>query len=276
MKDLILNVDTSKQAMRMAENLSKSKIIPYSLVGKPQDIFAIMLMGMERNIPTMTALQEINVIQGKPCVSVYLLTGLVYRDLPTAIIKPTMDWENETVTCFCARSADSAENGYTSKWDRARVESLGLVGKDNYKKQFMNMLRCRATSEACRVVFPDSILGLYVPEEFQDLDGRPMRTVTDERREFDEEHAVPPEEKEIGSPLYRILTRKHAGAQLQDLTREQIEDRIEYFDKQEKVGKLDAQNREVHDSMVNYLTELETAPIEQMDETGNEIGWDSK
>jgi hypothetical protein len=47
----------------------------------------------------------------------------------------------------------------------ADASAMGLVGKDNWKKQPVVMLKWRAISACCRVVFPDVIQGMYMTEE---------------------------------------------------------------------------------------------------------------
>jgi hypothetical protein len=42
---------------------------------------------------------------------------------------------------------------------------MGLIGKDNWKKQFAVMAQWRALAANLRITFPDAISGLYLIEE---------------------------------------------------------------------------------------------------------------
>jgi len=257
--ELMLNPETNQNAKEMATSLAQSKMIPYGLAGKAVDIYAIILMGHELNIPPMAAVQNISVIQGKPTVSPQMMLGMVFRAMPNAVIKTEIDEENKVVKVTTARSLElyTAEMHYTATWNVEKATAMGLIGKDNYKKQLINMLKWRATAEACRVTFPDIILGLYIPMEFETVAGEEIREIKTVQQELDEEHPIPEEEKEIGSGLYRIQHGKHRGKKLEDLELDEIEARIEYFDKKLAKNDLTEKYREQHLSMVNYLTNLE-------------------
>ena len=42
---------------------------------------------------------------------------------------------------------------------------MGLIGKDNWKKQFGIMCQWRALAANLRITFPDAIAGLYTQDE---------------------------------------------------------------------------------------------------------------
>ena len=75
-----------------------------------------------------------------------------------------------------ARRSGEAEV-HESRWTIARAEKLGLLTKQQWQKQPQAMLVARATSEVCRLVAADVILGIgYSAEEM--LDAEPVETVT--------------------------------------------------------------------------------------------------
>lgn len=207
--------------------LSKSKIIPVALQGKQEDIFAILVMGNEIGIHPMQALQNINVIQGKPTISPQLMMAMIRGKLPGCVIDIKQHESTQSVTCKTARSKEDLAAGlfYEADWNMERAERMGLTLKDNYKKQAKTMLTWRAVAESCRMTFPDIILGLYVPEEFQNFDGKELKTPVSVKNEsqamLDQDFPIPPEEKEVGD-LYRVQNGKLRGKQLKDLDLEII------------------------------------------------------
>ena len=260
--EMMLSTEDAKNVWAMAANLAKSKMIPYSLAGKTEDVFAIMLMGHELNIAPMTSLQNISVIQGRPTVSPQMMLGMIYRALPEALIRTEIDEKAKVVKVFGARSLKLKEYGYTATWDENKAGSMGLLGKDNYKKQLVNMLKWRATAEMCRVVFSDIIMGLYLPMEFEDVDGKELPEIKTVQQELDESHPIPEEEAEMGSENYRVQYDKFRGKQLKDIDTLEIESRIGYLEKQAEKGDIKPKYDEELRSMMIYMTNLDIVDID--------------
>lgn len=210
---------------KACETLSKSKMIPVALQGKQDDIFAILVMGSELGIKPMQALNNINVIQGKPTVSPQLMIAMIRGKLPDAVIDVKSDHQKKEVKCKTARSKSDLEAGlfFESTWTLEKAERMGLTMKDNYKKQAETMLRWRAVAESCRITFPDLIMGLYIPEEFQDFDGKVIVEPANltSKQMLDADFPIPQEEKEVGD-LYRVQNGKFRGKQLKDLDLDEI------------------------------------------------------
>jgi hypothetical protein len=60
-------------------------------------------------------------------------------------------------------------------WTMAQAKAIGLATKDNWKNYPKAMLRARCISEGIRTVYPGCIVGVYTPEEVQDME--PARDV---------------------------------------------------------------------------------------------------
>ncbi|MFC5596467.1 hypothetical protein [Deinococcus cellulosilyticus] len=54
---------------------------------------------------------------------------------------------------------------HTERFGAKEAQMMGLIGKDNYKRQPLVMYKWRAVAACARVSFPDIIDGLYTPEE---------------------------------------------------------------------------------------------------------------
>lgn len=245
------------QLYKAAETLAKSKMIPYALHGKMADVFAILVMGQELSIAPMTALNSINIIQGKPTVSPQLMIALVRSKFPNALIDVKVDDKNLIATCETARDLAQKEFSYTATWNMEKAELMGLVAKDNYKKQASNMLKWRAVAESFRVTFPDVLMGLYAPEEFQDFDGKEIRTVenlTPTAEELDNDFPIPENEKEIGSEDYRFQNGKFRGKQIKDVDISDLEDYVITIEKRAESKPMKAWETEVHLSICNFLS----------------------
>ncbi len=148
-----------------AKMLLASGFLPTS-IKSPEQAIAVILIGREIGIGTMQALNNITVIQGKPTISPQLMLALIGRSgqLEDIRIKQTSspDGASHRVTVTMKRKGRS-EHHETFGTDEARA--MQLLGKDNYKKQPLTMMKWRAVAACARVVFPDIILGFYSPEE---------------------------------------------------------------------------------------------------------------
>lgn len=151
------------------DKLAKSGVIPEALRGKPNDILAIALMAKELDIPPMQALNNINVIRGKPVISPQLMIAMIRAKYPNAVIDIVQNDLDGIASCAMARAPE--DKPYVSTWTRERAAKMQLMGKDNYQKQLGTMLKWRAVSEAARTVFPDVIMGLYIPDELEEDSG---------------------------------------------------------------------------------------------------------
>jgi hypothetical protein len=85
-----------------------------------------------------------------------------------------VDWkiltDEEVTATFSHPSGGSA----TITWTFEQARKAGLTGKDNWKNYPRAMLRARVVSEGIRTVFPGVVLGVYTPEEVQDIPTQPQ------------------------------------------------------------------------------------------------------
>lgn len=148
------------QAMQsQAKALVDSGFLPSS-VNTPQKAVAIMMLGRELGIAPWAALTSVNVIQGKPTVSPQLMLALINRS--GQLEDMTVQGDERGCTVAMKRKGRTE---HTEEFTMQDATTLGLTGKDNYRKQPATMLKWRAVAACARVVFADVILGLYTPDE---------------------------------------------------------------------------------------------------------------
>lgn len=157
----ITNVDVSEWAVlrQQAEALVASGLLPSS-INTWQKAVAIMLLGRELGVGPWAALGNINVIQNKPTISPQLMLALINRSGQLEDMKIEDDGSACTVTL-----ARKGRTPHHYSFSMSDAQSMGLVHKDNWKKQPLIMRQWRAVAGCARVVFADVILGLYTPEE---------------------------------------------------------------------------------------------------------------
>jgi hypothetical protein len=166
MSSELVNTKTGEVALnswdlmrQQAETLVKSGFLPPA-INTPEKAIAIMQKGKELGIPPMEAIASINIIQGKPSVSPQLMLALAQKTGQVEDIK--MDTSPKRATVTIKRKGQTA---FTTSFGVEEATALGLIGKDNYKKQPAVMFQWRALAANLRVTFPDAISGLYTYDE---------------------------------------------------------------------------------------------------------------
>lgn len=159
------------EAIRLAEIMSKSNIVPKDYMGNPGNILVAIQWGAEIGLPPLQAMQNIACINGRPSV---------WGDAVLAIIRGsgalesiTEDVSDKEAVCTVKRRGEPPVSRSFSMDDAKRA---GLAGKSGPWQQYpKRMLQMRARAWALRDVFPDVLRGVHVAEEAQDMPvERPM------------------------------------------------------------------------------------------------------
>jgi len=154
------------EAHKIATSLVKTAFVPDSMRGKADEATAAILTGQEIGLAPMAALRSIDIISGTPAMRAHALRGLVQSKGHEVWLEEA----NSTRAIVCGRRKGT-DQIQKSIWTIDRAKALGLAGRDQWRKQPQAMLVARATSECCRLVASDVILGIpYAIEELQDAD----------------------------------------------------------------------------------------------------------
>lgn len=154
----------AQQAHQVAQALAKTTFVPKHYQGKPAEITACVLAGQELGIEPMAALRSIAIIQGTPALTAVALRALVQGQGHEVWIS-----ESTATKAVAHGRRKGSDVEHKSTWTIDRAKALGLTGRDNWTKQPEAMLVARATSEVCRLVAADAVLGLaYSVEELSD------------------------------------------------------------------------------------------------------------
>lgn len=164
---------------KVAETLSRSGVIPTSYRGKPEDIFVAMAMGYQLGFPVEQSLQDIAVINGRPCLwgDGLLALALNHPQCESITEEPIM---RQGVVfgyqCIVVRKGHDAHEQVFTMDDANRA---GLLAKTGPWKQYpTRMLQMRARSLAIRDKFADALRGLRIAEiERDDSDVIEMEVV---------------------------------------------------------------------------------------------------
>ncbi len=152
------------EAMRFAEILSKSSIVPKDYQGNAGNILVAVQWGAELGLPPLQAMQNIAVINGRPSI---------WGDAVLALVRgsgllESIDEQCDGTRAVCTvkrRGEPAVERAFTTE-DAKRAGLLGKLGP--WTQYPTRMLQLRARSWALRDVFPDVLRGVHLAEESQD------------------------------------------------------------------------------------------------------------
>ena len=169
------------EALRMAEMLSRSQMIPKAYQSKPQDALVAMMMGCELGLNPIQALQNIAVINGKPSIFGDALVALMLNHPSFGGMEEAFDDASMTATCTVWRKGGPR---HTQAFSEADARKAGLWGKAGPWAQYpKRMLQMRARGFAIRSQFADALAGLITREEAEDMPVERNITPTPEPRE---------------------------------------------------------------------------------------------
>lgn len=152
------------EAMRFADMLAGSSIVPKDYIGKPGNCLVAIQWGMELGLQPMQAMQSIAVINGRPSL---------WGDAMLALVKahPAFEWIKEecdgaVATCTIKRRG---EPEVVQSFSLEEAKRAGLTGKQGPWAQYpKRMLQMRARGFALRDAFPDALRGVVSAEEARD------------------------------------------------------------------------------------------------------------
>lgn len=159
-RSLAATGDTQWDVMKQQAAIMLSSGFMPSAIKSESQILTIGMMGQALGIQPIVAINNINVIQGKPTVAPQLMLALIRRTGQLEDLK--IEDDGTTCTVTMKRKGESA---HVETFSMADAKAMQLDNKDNWRKQPKTMRKWRAISAAARIVFGDVIWGMYTPEE---------------------------------------------------------------------------------------------------------------
>jgi len=155
---------TVDQIQTMANAVVKSQLFGMKTV---EQATALMLIAQAEGYHPALAARDYHIIQGRPTLKAETMMARFQQQGGKVEWKTLTD--EEVTATFSHPSGGSA----TITWTFEQAKKAGLTGKDNWKNYPRAMLRARVVSEGIRTVFPGVVLGVYTPEEVQDIPTQP-------------------------------------------------------------------------------------------------------
>lgn len=154
------------EQMRYAQALAAAGLLPPAYRRQPANVLLAMEYAKALNIPVMTAIQGVHVIDGKPSASAGLISALVRK----AGHRLRVTGDDTRAVCEIVRH-DDPDFTFRAEWTLDRAKAAKLLGKGTWQQYPSAMLKARAITECARDACPEALSGVaYTPEELGDDD----------------------------------------------------------------------------------------------------------
>ena len=150
-------------ALKLADALAKSDLVPTAYRGKPANILLATITGQELGLGVAQSLRAMHIIEGKPTLSADAMGALCLRHADVCEYLTLVESTDEKATYETRRRG--APSPVRLTYTIAQATAAGLINKTNWKAYRASMLRARCESAICRAVYPDLVLGVYDPDE---------------------------------------------------------------------------------------------------------------
>jgi hypothetical protein len=180
--------------VELARSVCGTDFVPEAMRDNVAATAAAILYGREVSLPPMTALGNVNVIKGKPGLSAVIMRAQVL-----AAGHEIRQDKSDSARCVMSGRRRGTDYWQTVEYTIDDARQAGLLRTNpNYEKNPRRMLRARATSELCELMFADVVRGMPSLEELEDLD--------------DDNPAVPPAKTTRATVQRKPRTKTDDGA----------------------------------------------------------------
>ncbi|QDG53588.1 hypothetical protein FIV42_23440 [Persicimonas caeni] len=154
------------ELMRYCKIVVQSDLCPRH-IKSPADAMLIIQRGAELGLSAVNALQNLNVINGKVTMPAALAVGVVKASEACEYFT-CIESTDEYSTWETKRRGNPEPTRYTFSKHDAQV--AGLWGSGTWRKYPRNLLAARASMNLARMEYQDVLVGVYTPEEMEDVD----------------------------------------------------------------------------------------------------------
>jgi len=150
-----------EQIQLMANAVAKSGLFGMKT---PEQAMALMLVAQAEGYSPALAARDYHIIQGRPALKADAMLARFQ------MAGGKVEWVTYTDTEVKATFSHAQGGSITLSWTFAQAARIGLTSKDNWKNYPRAMLRARVISEGIRTVYPGCVVGVYTPEEVNDIE----------------------------------------------------------------------------------------------------------
>lgn len=258
------------EAMNFSRMIAASDFAPKDYKGKPGNVLVACQMGADVGLSPMQAIQNIAVINGRPCIWGDAALAITMNSPMYEYHKETFEFDsnNNVIAAICiVKRRDSEEYEYRFSVEDAKKAQLW--GKSGPWTQYpKRMLQMRARSFALRDKFSDALKGLSVREEVEDY--QPIKNENNNNKISPTQEFIPLEKKQeeiifdLSSAIETIKSSSNPDELKQNYERF-YRDRVKYHDKEslDKIIKAKDERKEELNLSSSNETEIKKQQVEE-------------
>jgi hypothetical protein len=166
------------EAFRLSEALSKAgDMVPKAFQGRPMEVMAAVMRGMEVGLAPMQALASICVINGRAALWGDALPALM--QCAGHHVDVVIEGDGDKMVAIATLTRGDTKRSYVRRFSMADAKRAGLAAKPGPWQQYpARMLSNRARAFAIRDGAADALMGLTVSDEISDYGPDRARDVT--------------------------------------------------------------------------------------------------
>lgn len=169
---------TIEEVLTLSETFACSQMCPQVFRGNVQDVATVIFYGLEVGLPPFQAMQNIAVVNGRPCLWGDALPALIYKHGHQ--LEEKIEGEGDDMVATCTLTRGDTGQKITKTFTIKQAKKAGLFSKKGVWQTYPDrMLQMRARSFAVRDGASDAMVGLAVVEEVQDYEeNAPVKNIT--------------------------------------------------------------------------------------------------
>lgn len=229
LEDSLFSPSLYEHYEKVSVTLSRSGVVPNIYKGKPEDIFVAMAMGYQLGFPVEQSLQDIAVVNGRPCLwgDGLLSLALNHPECQGIDEEPLYDAKGNICGYKCTVTR-KGHKPHTKQFTLQDASVAGLLSRGTVWKAYPErMLQMRARSFAIRDKFADALRGLRIAE------------IEEEDSRIIDAEIIPYEEKESHSQTEKLNAILEANESNPNQEPEVIEAQAEPVSKEELIMRID-------------------------------------
>jgi hypothetical protein len=160
--EMTLEPTSSSTAWALSKAIHSSRLFA---VESPEQALMVVMTGREMGIGAMTSLRGFHFIKGKPCMSAQLMAALILKSGKCEYWE-LVESSPKSATYETKRIGGRNAQRKTFTVDDAKLAQL-VKADSNWLKYPASMCEARAASALAKIVYPDLLMGVYLPEELE-------------------------------------------------------------------------------------------------------------
>lgn len=184
------DADSFKRIFDIGKMFASSQLVPQTYQGKPMDCTIAVDMANRMGVSPMMVMQNLYVVKGKPTWSGQACMSMIRGSREFKNVRPVYTGERNTDSWGCYIQAEYREAGEIVRGTEVTISMAKQEGWYSKKDRSGNevskwqsipeqMLAYRAAAFFARVYIPNSLMGVYVEGEPEDIEPKPVVEVQD-------------------------------------------------------------------------------------------------